>query len=32
MNVVLDYFGKYPADVQDAVLGGNAQRSWKLQV
>jgi L-fuconolactonase len=32
MNVVLDYFGKYPADVQDAVLGGNAQRFWKLQV
>lgn len=32
MNVVLDYFGKYPTDVQDAVLGGNAQRFWKLEM
>jgi L-fuconolactonase len=32
MNVVLEYFGKFPADVQDAVLGGNAQRFWKLKV
>jgi L-fuconolactonase len=32
MNVVLDYFEKYPADVQDAVLGGTAQRFWKLKV
>jgi L-fuconolactonase len=32
MNVVLDYFGKYPANVQDAVLGGNAQRFWKLKL
>ena len=31
MRVVLDYFGNYPADVQDAVLGGNAQRVWKLK-
>jgi L-fuconolactonase len=30
MSVVLDYFGTYPRDVQDAVLGGNAQRFWKL--
>jgi len=32
MNVVLDYFAKYPAEVQQAVLGGNAQRFWKLKV
>jgi len=32
MNVVLDYFGKYPANVRDAVLGGNAQRFWKLKL
>jgi L-fuconolactonase len=31
MNVVLDYFGKYPGDVQDAVLGRNAERFWKLK-
>jgi L-fuconolactonase len=32
MNVVLDYFGRYPAGVQDAVLGRNAQRFWKLKL
>ena len=32
MNLVLDYFFKYPADVQDAVLGGNAHRFWKLML
>ena len=32
MNVVLRYFERYPADVQDAVLGGNAQRFWKLNL
>ncbi len=32
MNVVVDYFAKYPSDVQDAVLGGNAQRFWKLKL
>ena len=32
MNIVLDQFGKYPADVQHAVLGGNAQRFWKLKL
>lgn len=32
MNVVLDYFAKRPADVQQAVLGGNAQRFWKLKL
>jgi L-fuconolactonase len=31
MNVVLDYFGKHARDVQDAVLGGNARRFWKLK-
>jgi L-fuconolactonase len=30
MNLVLDYLGKYPADVQDAILGGSARRFWKL--
>jgi L-fucono-1,5-lactonase len=32
MNVVLDYFRKYPSAIQDAVLGGNAHRFWKLKV
>jgi len=32
MGVVLDYFEKYGANVQDAVLGGNARRFWKLKV
>jgi len=32
MNVVLDYFRKYPSDIQDAVLGGNAHRCWKLKL
>ncbi len=32
MNVVLDYFEKHPADVQHAVLGGNARRFWKLKL
>ncbi len=31
MNVVLNYFAKYSTDVQDVVLGGNAQRFWKLK-
>ena len=31
MNVVLDYFAKFPAEVQDGILGGNAQRFWKLK-
>jgi L-fuconolactonase len=31
MNVVLDFFAKYPTDVQDAVLGVNAQRFWNLK-
>ena len=32
MSVVLDYLYKYPVNVQDAVLGGNAQRFWKLKL
>jgi L-fuconolactonase len=32
MNVVLRYFEPYPANVQDAVFGGNAQRFWKLKL
>jgi L-fuconolactonase len=32
MKVVLDCVGKYPGSVQDAILGGNAQRFWKLKV
>jgi|SRR5436190_3604048 len=31
MHVVLDYLSKHPAKVQDAVLGGNAARFWKLK-
>src|SRR5579863_143289 len=31
MSVVLTYFEKHSAAVQDAVLGGNAQRFWKLK-
>jgi L-fuconolactonase len=32
MNIVLDYFAQCPTDVQDAVLGENAQRFWKLKL
>jgi L-fuconolactonase len=32
MNVVFDYLRKHPSDVQDAVLGGNAHRFWKLKL
>lgn len=32
MSVVLDYFARYPAGVQDAVLGRNSQRFWKLKL
>jgi len=32
MSVVLDYLYKYPVNVQDAVLGGNAQSFWKLKL
>jgi L-fuconolactonase len=30
MGVVKDYLGRYSIQVQEAVLGGNAQRFWKL--
>lgn len=30
MNVVIEYLDKYDTSVRDAVLGGNAQRLWKL--
>jgi len=32
MNVVKNYLGPQPTTVQEAVLGGNAQRFWKLPV
>lgn len=32
MNVVKDYLAKRPAEERDAVLGGNAQRFWKLRI
>lgn len=32
MNVVLEYLSKFPAAVQDAVTGGNAERFWKLSI
>ncbi len=31
MGVVKDYIGRHPVAVQEAVLGGNAQRFWKLR-
>ncbi len=31
MGVVEDYLGGRPAQLRDAVLGGNAQRFWKLK-
>jgi L-fuconolactonase len=31
MGVVKDYMGSRPLQVQEAVLGGNAQRFWKLK-
>lgn len=30
MNLVIEYLSKYPQDVQRAILGGNAERFWKL--
>jgi L-fuconolactonase len=30
MNAVREYLSKYPTDVQNAVLGENAQRFWRL--
>ena len=30
MGIVVEYLGKYPNDVREAILGGNAARFWKL--
>jgi len=30
MGIVVEYLGKYPNDVREAMLGGNAERFWKL--
>ena len=30
MNLVLDFFSKYPEDLRNAILGGNAEKFWKL--
>jgi L-fuconolactonase len=30
INVVVEHFSKYSDDVRDAVLGGNAQKFWRL--
>jgi L-fuconolactonase len=30
MNVIREYLSQYPSDVQNSVLGENAQRFWKL--
>jgi L-fuconolactonase len=30
MGIVMDYLGQSTSDVRDAVLGGNAQRFWRL--
>ncbi len=32
MDVVIDFLGKYPREVRDAVLGGSASRFWRLAV
>jgi len=29
MNLVLDFFSKYPEDLRNAILGGNAEQFWK---
>jgi L-fuconolactonase len=31
MSIVMDYLARYPSDIIDAVLGGNAQRFWRLK-
>ncbi len=31
MDVVKDYLSRHPAHVQESILGGNAQRFWKLR-
>jgi L-fuconolactonase len=30
MNVVMEYFSSYPGRVQNAILGGTAEKFWKL--
>jgi L-fucono-1,5-lactonase len=30
INLIVEHFSKYSDDVRDAVLGGNAQRFWRL--
>ena len=30
MNLVLDFLSKYPEDLRNAILGGNAEEFWKL--
>ncbi len=30
MNLVMDYLSRYPDDVREAILGGNAASFWKL--
>lgn len=31
MSIVMEYLARYPAEIWDAVLGGNAQRFWTLK-
>jgi L-fuconolactonase len=31
MDVVKDYLSRHAAQVQESILGGNAQRFWKLR-
>jgi L-fuconolactonase len=31
MNLVMDYLSRYPDDVREAILGGNATTFWKLK-
>jgi L-fuconolactonase len=30
MHLVIDYLGKYPSEMREAILGGNAETLWKL--
>ena len=30
MNLVLDFVSKYPEDLRNAILGGNAEKFWNL--
>jgi L-fuconolactonase len=30
ISIVTDYLARYPSNIMDAVLGGNAQRFWRL--